>query len=141
MTLRDAPEAGVVRRWRLPVWVWWIPVVVGLSLPVFGFTPHPQWQRVHLVPFTDPDDKPRDELVNIAMYVPFGYLYARRRRMPQLLLGVVLWSAVVSVGAEATQLFSIERNPSATDVSMGVVGSVAGALLARWRRAPFEPPR
>lgn len=115
----------------MPLWVWWVPVVVGLSLPVFGFTRHPQWGRVHLVPFTDPEDKPRDELVNIGMYVPFGYLYARGRRMPRAMLGVVLWAVVVSVGAEATQLFSIERNPSATDVSMGVAGAALGALLTR----------
>ncbi len=116
---------------RVPLWCWWIPVVVGLSLPVFGFTRHPQWGRVHLVPFSDPEDKPRDELVNIGMYVPFGYLYARRRPLPRAILGVVLWAFVVSVGAEATQLFSIERNPSATDVSMGVVGAALGALLSR----------
>lgn len=115
----------------MPLWVWWVPVVVGLSLPVFGFTRQPQWGRVHLVPFTDPEDKPRDELVNIAMYVPFGYLYARGRRMPQAMLGVVLWAFVVSVGAEATQLFSIERNPSGTDVSMGVAGAALGAVLTR----------
>lgn len=115
----------------MPLWVWWVPVVVGLSLPVFGFTRHPQWGRVHLVPFSDPEDKLRDELVNIAMYVPFGYLYARGRRMPRAVLGVVWWTCVVSVGAEATQLFSIERNPSATDVLMGVAGAALGALLTR----------
>ncbi len=115
----------------MPLWVWWVPVVVGLSLPVLGFTRQPQWARVHLVPFTDPEDKPRDELVNIAMYVPFGYLYARGRRMPQAMLGVVLWAFVVSVGSEATQLFSIERNPSATDVTMGVAGAALGAVLTR----------
>ena len=114
---------------RIPLWGWWIPVVVGLSLPVIGFTRHPQWERVHLVPFSDPDDKPRDELVNIAMFVPFGYLFARDRRLPRGLLSAVVVSALVSVGAEATQLFSTERNPSATDVSMAMVGAALGAVL------------
>ena len=114
---------------RMPLWGWWIPVVVGLSLPVIGFTRHPQWERVHLVPFSDPDDKPRDELVNIAMFVPFGYLFARDRRLPRGLLSAVVVSALVSVGAEATQLFSTERNPSATDVSMAMVGAALGAVL------------
>jgi glycopeptide antibiotics resistance protein len=124
---------GTSRLRRIPLWAWWIPVVVGLSLPVFGFTRHPQWSRVHLVPFSDPEDKPRDELVNIAMFVPFGYLYARGRRMPRALLGVMITAAIVSAGAEATQLFSTERNPSATDVSMAVAGAVLGAVLTTGR--------
>lgn len=118
---------GLSRR----AWLWWIPVVVGLSLPVIGFTRHPQWARVHLVPFSDPEDKLRDEVVNIGMYVPFGYLYARPRRFPRAVVGALAWALVVAAGAEATQLFSVRRNPSATDASMAVVGSALGALLAR----------
>lgn len=124
---------GTSRLRRIPLWAWWIPVVVGLSLPVFGFTRHPQWSRVHLVPFSDPEDKPRDELVNIAMFVPFGYLFARERRMPRALLGVMITAAIVSAGAEATQLFSTERNSSATDVTMAVTGAVLGAVLTTGR--------
>ena len=75
-------SAGTAPQRRLPAWGWWAAIVVGLSLPSFGFTPHPQWNRVHIVPFTDPEDKPRDELVNIGMFVPLGYLFARGRTMP-----------------------------------------------------------
>lgn len=120
------------RRWRpgLTAWMWWIPVVVGLSLPVIGFTRHPQWQRVHIVPFSDPEDKLRDQVVNIAMFVPFGYLYARPRRLPRALIGALAWAVVVSAGAEATQVFSTARDPSGTDVSMALVGTAIGALLS-----------
>jgi VanZ family protein len=45
----------------------------------------------------------------------------------------VVVSALVSVGAEATQLFSTERNPSATDVSMAMVGAALGAVLTTHR--------
>ncbi len=116
-----------------PKWGWWVPVVIALSLPVFGFTRHPQWSRVHLVPFTDPEDKLRDQLANIGMLLPLGYLYARRRPMPRALAGAVGWAAVVSIAAEATQLFSTERNPSATDVAMAICGAGIGAAIARLR--------
>ena len=124
-------RASILR--RAPLWVWWIPVVVGVSLPVFGFTLQPQWSRVHVVPFSDPEDKPRDTLLNIALFIPFGYLFARGRRMPGALAGAMAAAALLSAGAEATQLFSTERNPSGTDVSMAVAGAAAGSLLRLWQ--------
>lgn len=119
---------------RVPLWVWWIPVVVGVSLPVVGFTFEPQWSRVHVVPFSDPEDKPRDTLLNIAMFIPFGYFFARGWGMPGALAGAMAAAALVSAGAEATQLFSTERNPSGTDVSMAVAGAAAGSVLRSWLR-------
>jgi glycopeptide antibiotics resistance protein len=107
---------------------------VGLSLPIFGFTPHPQWSRVHVMPFTDPEDKPRDELVNIGMFMPLGYLFARGRRMPRALLGAMAAAAIVSIGAESTQLFSTDRNPSGTDVTMAIVGAGLGSVVGSLRK-------
>jgi glycopeptide antibiotics resistance protein len=123
---------------RLPAWAWWSLIVVGLSLPLFGFTPHPQWNRVHVIPFSDPDDKPRDQLANIALFVPFGYLFARGRPMPRAVLGAVMAAALVSTGAEATQLFSTRRNPSGTDVSMAIVGAAAGSVLTSRKLTLFR---
>jgi glycopeptide antibiotics resistance protein len=114
--------------------VWWVPVVFALSLPTVGFTRHPQWGRVHIVPFSDPEDKPRDQLVNIAMFVPFGYLFARGRRMPGAFAGALAAAGIVSAAAEATQLFSTVRNPSGTDVTMAIAGAALGSLLAKWGR-------
>lgn len=136
---RRSVGRGVTR--RIPLWAWWIPVVVGLSLPIFGFTTRPQWSRVHLIPFTDPDDKPRDQLVNITMFIPLGYLFARGRRMPRAVAGAMVAAAIVSAGAETTQLFSTERNPSATDVSMAVAGAAIGAALSRLEDEPPAKPK
>ena len=102
---------------------------MGVSLPVVGFTSQPQWSRVHVVPFSDPEDKPLDTLVNIAMFIPFGYLFGRGRRMPWALAGAMAAAALVSAGAEATHLFSTARNPSGTDVSMAVAGAAIGSLV------------
>jgi glycopeptide antibiotics resistance protein len=114
--------------------VWWSAVIVGLSLPSFGFTPYPQWDRVHAIPFSDPEDKRRDELVNIGMFIPLGYLFARGRRMPRALVGAMAAAAMVSVAAESTQLFSRSRNPSGTDFTMALVGAALGSLVAYSRR-------
>jgi glycopeptide antibiotics resistance protein len=112
---------------RGPLWLWWIPLVWLISFPWVGFIAQPQWSRVHTIPFTDPADRPRDVAANIALFVPFGYSYARRGAWWKSMVV----AALVSVTAEATQLFSIDRYPSATDVTAGVVGAALGAVVAR----------
>ena len=118
---------------RIPLWVWWIALT---WLPWAGFTLVPQWSRVHWIPFTDPADRPRDFVLNVLFFVPFGYSFARRRRWPLALLA----AAVVSLSAEATQLFGTVRYPSATDVAAAVAGAAIGAGLAWWSE-PFRGVR
>jgi glycopeptide antibiotics resistance protein len=115
-----------VNRWpeRIPLWVWWILVVLIASFPL-GLTATPQWDRVHLVPFTDPGDKLEDLAANILLFVPFGYSFARDRGLAWLPLA----AAVVSAFAELSQLFSTVRNPSGTDVLYAVLGALAGGFV------------
>lgn len=112
---------------RSPLWLWWIPLAWVMSFPWVGFTSQPQWSRVHTIPFTDPADRPRDAVANIALYVPFGYSYGRRGTWWK----AVIVAALVSVTAEATQLFSTDRFPSATDVTSGLIGAALGAVATR----------
>ena len=116
-----------MNRWpaRLPLWVWWIPVVLIASFPL-GLTATPQWDRIHLVPLTDPADKVEDLAANILLFVPFGYSFARDRGLAWLPLAAGLVSAV----AELSQLFSTVRYPSGTDVFYAVVGALAGGLAS-----------
>jgi glycopeptide antibiotics resistance protein len=122
----------------VPLWKWWIVVVFVLSAPWIGFDIHPHWERIHLVPFSDPADRPHDIVSNLLLFVPFGWSYAGRKRgMSGVLQGAVLGIAV-SVGAEATQLFSTLRYPSATDVLMALTGTLAGdAAAALWNLRPL----
>ena len=110
---------------RIPLWVWWIPVVLIASFPL-GLTPTPQWDRVHLVPFADPADKVEDLAVNVLLFLPFGYSFATDRGLKWLPLA----AALVSVTAELSQLFSTVRYPSGTDVLYAVVGAVAGGVAS-----------
>jgi len=110
----------------VPLWVWWIGIVWVISFPWNGLVAHPQWQRVHPIPFTDPADRPRDVIANIVLFVPFGYSYGRRGALWQ----AVAIAAAVSITAEATQLFSSNRFPSATDVTSAVIGAALGAAAS-----------
>jgi glycopeptide antibiotics resistance protein len=114
-----------VSRWpaRIPLWVWWIPVVLIASFPL-GLTATPQWDRIHLVPFSDPADKVEDLAANILLFVPFGYSFARDRGLVWLPLA----AGLVSAFAELSQLFSTVRYPSGTDVFYAVVGALAGGF-------------
>src|SRR4029079_11622345 len=98
-------QATMIRERGVPLWVWWIPLVWVISFPWVGWSSHPQWERVHLIPFGDPADRPRDELANVALCVPFGYSYGRRGPWWK----AVALAAAVSITAEATQLFSTDR--------------------------------
>ena len=115
---------------RIPLWVWWIALTWLISVPWAGFTVHPQWSRVHWVPFTDPADRVRDFVLNVLFFVPFGYSFARTHRWPLTLLA----AASVSLSAETTQLFGTVRFPSATDVTAASVGAAMGALWVRFRQ-------
>ncbi len=117
---------------RVPLWWWWIAVVWVVSGPWLGFTATPQWNRVHWVPFTDPEDKPRDFIFNVALFVPFGISFARGREGTRRFVESGTAAALVSVSAEATQLFARLRNPSASDVATAIVGSVLGAAFMAW---------
>jgi VanZ family protein len=119
------------RRRFPPLWLYWIPVVWIVSSPWVGFTPQPQWKRVHLVPFSDPADKLTDIVGNVLLFVPFGYSVAGRRPALRSMVFAATAAAAVSVFAEASQLFSTERYPSATDVTAAMTGATAGAA---WRK-------
>ena len=120
---------------------WWAIVIIVVSLPWIGFTTEPQWNRLYWIPFTDPQDKPLDLITNLALFLPFGYLFARdARHAGRTLVRAALTAVVVSIAAEVPQLFSTLRNPSATDVTYAVLGALAGGVV-RLVRARHEPGR
>jgi glycopeptide antibiotics resistance protein len=118
-------------------WQAWVVLIFVASGPWWGVLDRPQWSRVTWVPFTSRDDKPRDMLVNTLMFVPLGWTFKTKRRGVAGTLAVVATTLTVSLGAESMQLFCRLRDPSATDVVMNTVGTLAGAAGASiWRRRP-----
>jgi len=91
------------------------------------------------LPFsTPPPLAAPDVLINVLLYVPFGYLYAssRRGRGPGFLRGVIL-ALGLSIVTELTQVYSHARFPSATDVALNAAGASIGLHLARRRVGRF----
>lgn len=125
---------------KVPIWAWWGLAVVVVSLPWIGFTAEPQWDRLHLLPFTDPQDTPRDVLINILLFVPFGFWFVAGHGSRQGLARAALAAAAVSLIAETPQLFSTQRNPSATDVVSSIAGAAVGVAL-RHATARLASPR
>jgi glycopeptide antibiotics resistance protein len=121
----------------MKLWKWWVLVVLLISGPWFGFVTRAQWWNVNWVPFADPADKPRDLLQNVLLFVPFGWSYESDRQRRSALPGALALAATISLTAEATQLFSLARFPSATDVLMAVGGSALGFSASfAWRHRP-----
>ena len=117
-------------------WLFWLwtGLILLVVLPWAGFQSHAHWQRVAWIPFVSPPVKVRDILVNVALYAPWGYLYVRQ--MPEhrkRLWMAIVFAAILSVGSEASQLYSHGRFPSATDTMCNVLGAFAGVQYARRR--------
>ena len=113
---------------RIPLWFWWVLVIWLVCLPWPGMAPQAN-SDVQLVPFAGPADRPRDVIANVLLFLPLGYLFAvahPRRGYATLLTA----AAAVSLTAEALQLLSPARFPSATDV----VVNTGGAFLGGWWR-------
>ena len=125
------------RRTSLILWI--LVVVVTTTLPwsgLQGLQGHSHWANVRWIPFY-PELLSlrfvRDIVVNLILFVPFGYLYVRSQvTMPSaMFLRITLLAALLSVGVELVQVFSHTRIPSTTDICVNVIGAAIGAVIAR----------
>jgi len=112
-------------------WPFWVLAIAILSGPWFGIVRHPQWNRVTLVPFHGSEDRPKDMAVNLLMFVPFGWSFAKSRGGRVTTLQAIGVAALVSIAVEIPQLFYKLRDPSATDVVMAMVGAATGSLASQ----------
>ena len=101
--------------------------IIALTFP-WDLQNHPHWQKVAWIPFVTGIVRPVDLLGNFALYFPFGFFLPVRRQPARLLIATLL-AALLSASLELSQVWSHWRFPSATDVTMNVAGSVAGALV------------
>jgi glycopeptide antibiotics resistance protein len=114
-------------RSRLLLWTLLIAVCV---IPWTDLQNHSHWARVQWIPFVTPPVKVVDIVVNIALYVPFGYWFVRWKGRRRSGLAVAC-AAVLSLATEWTQLYSHSRFPSLTDVTCNVVGTIVGVWIAQ----------
>lgn len=109
-------------------------LIVALVVPWTRFQDHSHWQRVGWIPFVSPPVRARDIVVNVLLYVPWGYFGVRvRDGRWRAVLTVVVSAAVLSLMTEASQSYSHGRFPSATDFTCNIAGAIAGAMWSRFR--------
>lgn len=109
-------------------WPLWVVVIAIVSGPWFGIVTHPQWDRLTLIPFAGSEDKPKDMAVNMLLFVPFGWSFAKSRAGRVSTAAAIGAAALVSIAVEIPQLFYKLRDPSATDVTMAIIGAAVGSL-------------
>jgi len=106
----------------------WVGFIVLAVTPWEDLQNHSHWRRVQWIPFVTPPVKPIDIVVNVLLYLPFGYWFAQLRggRRGQV-WGAVVAAAMLSLATEWTQLYSHSRFPSMTDVTNNLIGTALGA--------------
>ena len=129
-----------MRRFAIAVLVVSAGLVFAATYPWGDMVGHSHWTRVRWIPFKTGPFRLLDIAGNLLLCAPLGaaagYLFSRG------VLAAALLSLAISVGAEASQVYSHTRFPSATDVLCNVAGAVAAAEVVRrryLRRQRFDP--
>lgn len=114
----------------------WTLLLVAILLPWTSYLDHPHWYKVAWIPFVSPPVRPHDVVLNVAAFLPLGWL-CRRSFVSVVLASIaaVVLTLTLSLTAEYAQVFSHTRFPSTTDIVCNVIGTVAGLRLGRARHA------
>jgi len=108
----------------------WSAALLLVTLPLADFQPRANWQHVAWIPFESPPFKWSDVIANVILYVPFGYA-ATRTWASSGVWRAAAAAALLSTFAELSQLFSVTRIPSTTDIVCNVTGAALGVLIAQ----------
>lgn len=112
------------------VFVAWWAVIMAATVPWTDLVGHTHWGKVQWLPFLSPPVKMFDVLVNVLLYMPFGYAWLRVSWLRTRLWQAAALAFVLSVAVEWTQLYSHSRFPSVQDVLCDVSGAWIGGWLA-----------
>jgi glycopeptide antibiotics resistance protein len=128
--------------WKL--WLIWLAVILGFTMPWTNFTGHSHWVMVRWIPFYDHPLALSDVLANMVLFAPFGFLLARHLSgsSPKRVWVVTLLAAVtLSTSIEFVQVFSHDRIPSTTDIVTNLLGAIFGSMLSKLGKAEtISPP-
>jgi glycopeptide antibiotics resistance protein len=108
----------------------WSAVIVATTVPWTDLVGHTHWRKVQWVPFRSPPVKAVDVIVNVLLYLPFGYTWRRARTSRARLWHAAALAFSLSLAIEWSQLYSHSRFPSVQDVLCNVGGAWVGAWLA-----------
>lgn len=127
-------SAGGRRSWTAAIaFALWSAVILAATVPWTDLVGHTHWRKVQWVPFRSPPVKAIDVVVNVLLYLPFGYAWLRASPFRARLWHAAALAFVLSVAVESSQLYSHSRFPSVQDVLCNVCGAWIGGWLPRSR--------
>lgn len=129
---------------RALFWLSALFIFYATTIP-WDFARAPALDRVAWIPLWDAArGRPpslTDLVQNVVLFLPFGFFgglslgFARRTSTTRGALGVGLLGLMLSLLVELLQTMSLERSPSASDLTTNLAGAVAGAAAALlWAR-------
>ena len=125
--------------WKATIaFVVWSAVIIAATAPWSDFVGHTHWRKVQWVPFRSPPVKAIDVVVNVFMYLPFGYAWRRASGRRARLWHAPVLAFALSLSLEWSQLYSHLRFPSLQDVLCDVCGAWVGGWLGARRPATSE---
>ncbi len=111
----------------------WLLGWAVFSVPWSSFTTQPRVEQVNLIPFQKA--RRADQIRNFLYYVPAGALGLGIGLSP---VATVVAATGLSAVAEASQIFSRRRFPSATDLMLNTAGALVGVGIMLASRAREE---
>ena len=103
-------------------------VIAAVTFP-WDLQDHPHWYKVAWWPFVTGIVRPHDLLINAALYFAVGFFMPVRSFRSRVVFAAGVAFALSGL-LELAQVWSHVRFPSATDLVMNVMGSIAGAVAA-----------
>ncbi|MCI0417928.1 MAG: VanZ family protein [Acidobacteria bacterium] len=117
-------------------------VIMGVTtLPWSDYTGHAHWNQVRWIPFSERTLVASDSVLNVVLFVPFGFFLMMSLSGGQSsknVFATLVLAASLSLAAEYFQVYCHNRVPSATDVCTNVLGAGIG-ILFRWWSATSAP--
>jgi glycopeptide antibiotics resistance protein len=124
----------------LTFWILYSFLILASGVYGSDFVGHSHWNYVIWIP---PLEEIRsfqfwlDIIVNVALYVPFAFLYLQQRNSNDrsALVTAVLAGFLLSCTVELYQVYSHNRRPSPLDIVCNLSGTIIGVLLWHaWRK-------
>ena len=123
----------------LTFWILYSFLILASGIYGSVFVAHSHWDYVIWIP---PFDEIRslqfwlDIIVNVALYVPFAFLFLRYRNSNNrsALFTAVILGLLLSCTVELYQVYSHNRRPSPSDIVCNLSGTIIGVLLWQFRR-------
>jgi len=124
----------------LTFWILYSFLILASGVYGSDFVGHSHWNYVIWIP---PLEEIRsfqfwlDIIVNVALYVPFAFLYLQQRNSNDrsALVTAVLAGLLLSCSVELYQVYSHNRRPSPLDIVCNLSGTIIGVQLWQvWRK-------